>query len=142
MNVRKIIQIPKARPTSPTRLTSIALIADLLAWMRVCQKLINKKEAKPIPSQPKNITTKLSAVTKTNIKPVNKERYDIKRPWWGSPFIYSVEYKCTSEETPQTTTNITVDNGSNKKPQLTTSNSETIQGAKHRVQLELKTAVS
>ena len=53
-----------------------------------------------------------------------------------------MEYKCTSEETPQTTTNITVDKGSNKKPQLTTSNSEVIQGVKHIVQLEPKTAVS
>jgi hypothetical protein len=55
-------------------------MADLLAWIRVCQKLMSKKEAKPIPSQPKNITTKLSAVTKTSMKPVNSERYDIKRP--------------------------------------------------------------
>jgi len=47
--------------------------------MRVCQKLINKYEAKPIPSQPKNITIKLSAATKNSIKPVNNERYDINR---------------------------------------------------------------
>jgi hypothetical protein len=67
-------QIPKASPTSPTRLTIIALIADLLACIRVCQKLINKKEANPIPSQPKNMTTKLSAVTKTSMKPVKRER--------------------------------------------------------------------
>jgi hypothetical protein len=106
------------------------LIADLLAWIRVCQKLISKNEAKPIPSQPKNMTTKLSAVTKTSIKPVKSDKYDIKRPWCGSPFIYSVEYKCTNEETPQTTTNITVDKGSNRKPQLTTSNSDVIQGAR------------
>jgi hypothetical protein len=31
LKVRKIRQIPNAKPTSPTRLTSIALIADLLA---------------------------------------------------------------------------------------------------------------
>ena len=33
-----------------------------------------KKEAKPIPSQPKNITKKLSDVTKTSMKNVNNER--------------------------------------------------------------------
>jgi hypothetical protein len=64
----------KTNPTSPTRLTSIALMADLEAWILVCQKLISKKEATPIPSHPKNITRKLSAVTNNNIKPVNKER--------------------------------------------------------------------
>jgi hypothetical protein len=42
--------------------------------MRVCQKLINKYDANPIPSQPKNITMKLSAVTKISIKPVNKDK--------------------------------------------------------------------
>jgi hypothetical protein len=40
----------------------------------VCQKLIKRKEARPIPSQPKNITTKLSAVTRTSINPVNKDK--------------------------------------------------------------------
>ena len=44
--------------------------------------------------------------------------------------MYSVEYKWTNEDTPQTTTNITVDNGSKRKPQLTTSNSEVIHGAR------------
>lgn len=109
MKVKKQTQIPKAKPMSPTRLTSIALIADFDAWILVCQKLINKKEAKPIPSQPKNITTKLSAVTKTSIKPVNNERYDINLIWWGSPSIYSVEYRWTRQETPQTTQSINVD---------------------------------
>jgi len=55
-------------------LTNIALIADLLACIRVCQKLISKKEAKPIPSHPKNITKKLSALTKINIKPVKRDK--------------------------------------------------------------------
>ena len=73
-------QIDSARPISPTRFTSIAFIADLLAWIRVCQKLINKNEARPIPSHPKNITIKLSAETRKSIKPVNNDKYDIKRP--------------------------------------------------------------
>ena len=76
------------------------------------QKLINKKDAKPIPSQPKNIIKKLSAVTKISIKKVNKLKYPINLPWWGSLLIYSVEYKCTNEDTPVTTNNIVVDKGS------------------------------
>jgi hypothetical protein len=68
------MEIPMAKPTSPTLFTIIALIADLLACILVCQKLINKKEARPIPSQPKNITIKLSADTKNNIKPVNNDK--------------------------------------------------------------------
>jgi len=59
-----------------------------------------------MPSQPKNITKKLSDVTKTNIKPVNKDKYPIKREACGSVSIYSVEYKCTSDDTLQTTSNI------------------------------------
>ena len=66
------MEIPMAKPTSPTLFTIIALIADLLACILVCQKLINKKDASPMPSHPKNITKKLSAVTKTSIKKVNK----------------------------------------------------------------------
>jgi hypothetical protein len=49
-------------------------MADFEACILVCQKLINKNEARPIPSQPKNITKKLSAVTSNSINPVNSER--------------------------------------------------------------------
>ena len=52
----------------------IAFKAALLAKIRVYQKLINKKEHKPTPSQPINNCTKLSEVTSTNIKKVNSER--------------------------------------------------------------------
>jgi hypothetical protein len=52
----------------------MALIADFEACIRLCQKLIKRKEANPIPSQPKNITTKLSAVTSTSIKPVKSDK--------------------------------------------------------------------
>jgi len=85
--------------------------------MRVCQKLINKKDAKPIPSQPKNITIKLSALTNKYIKPVNNDKYDINLLWCGSPFIYSTEYKCTKHETPETTKSIIVVKESKQKPQ-------------------------
>jgi hypothetical protein len=49
-------------------------MAALFACKRANQKLINKKEDKPIPSHPKNICNKLSALTKINIKKVNSER--------------------------------------------------------------------
>jgi len=88
-----VAQIAKTSPKSPTLFTNIALIADLPACILVNQKLISRYDAKPIPSHPKNITTKLSAVTKISIKNVNKDKYPIKRPWCGSPLIYSVEYK-------------------------------------------------
>jgi|TARA_B110000046_G_scaffold123355_1_gene129873 hypothetical protein len=52
----------------------MALIAALLACKRANQKLISKKEDNPIPSQPKNICKKLSALTKINIKKVNKDK--------------------------------------------------------------------
>jgi hypothetical protein len=50
----------------------------------VNQKLINKYEHKPTPSQPKNNSKKLSPVIKITIKNVNKDKYDIKRDKWGS----------------------------------------------------------
>lgn len=99
--------MPITKPRSPILFTIIALVADLPACIREYQKLINKKEAKPIPSQPKNITIKLSAVTKTSIKPVNKDKYPAKRPLCGSEAIYSMEYKWTKLEIVVTTTSIT-----------------------------------
>jgi hypothetical protein len=59
---------------------SIALIADLLACILVYQKFISKYEANPIPSQPKNITSKLSADISISMKNVNNDRIPKKRP--------------------------------------------------------------
>jgi hypothetical protein len=95
-----------------------------------------------MPSQPKNITIKLSAVTNINIKPVKSDKYDINLVKCGSPFMYSVEYKCTNEETPQTTISIVVDNASKQKLQLIINNSECIHSAKKIVQVEPNKAVS
>jgi hypothetical protein len=50
------------------------LIAALLAKNLVYQKLINKYDANPTPSQPKNICKKLSDDTNINIKKVNKDK--------------------------------------------------------------------
>ena len=66
--------MPNDKPKSPILFTIIAFIAALLACILVYQKLINKYEAKPTPSQPINIWTKLLAVTSINIKKVNKDK--------------------------------------------------------------------
>jgi hypothetical protein len=59
---------------SPTRLTIIAFNAALFACNRVYQKLINKYEHKPTPSQPTNKMTKLLPDTKININMVNNDK--------------------------------------------------------------------
>lgn len=52
----------------------MAFTAALAADSRVNQKLINKYEQIPTPSQPTKSKGKLFPDTKTNIKKVNKER--------------------------------------------------------------------
>ena len=56
-NEKNIKAIPKDKPKSPILFTIIAFIAALFACIRVCQKLINKYDASPTPSQPKNNCT-------------------------------------------------------------------------------------
>jgi hypothetical protein len=72
--VQKIVIIPNVKATSLIRLTIKALIAALLAWIRVNQKLISKYEQIPTPSHPTNSCKRLSAVTKINIKNVKSDR--------------------------------------------------------------------
>jgi len=109
-------------------LTINAFIAALFACTRVYQKLINKYEHRPTPSQPKNIVIKLSPVTKINIKNVNKDKYDINRETCGSCAIYCVEYKCTSAEILFTTINMLIVILSTKNPQSILKIPELIQG--------------
>ena len=84
LNVKKIISIPTVNAKSATRFTINALIAALFAWILVYQKLINRYEHKPTPSQPKNKITKLSPVINNNIKNVNNDKYDINLDKCGS----------------------------------------------------------
>lgn len=51
-------ETPVKKALSPIRFKIIAFNADLEASNLLCQKLINKKEQIPIPSQPKNKTKK------------------------------------------------------------------------------------
>lgn len=73
LKIKKIKAIAAIQALSPILLRIIAFKADFVAEILVCQKLIKRKEQIPIPSQPKNKTKKLSAVTKTNIKKVKRE---------------------------------------------------------------------
>jgi len=68
----KIIAIIKK--TSAILFINIAFTAALTAKTLVYQKLINKNEHMPTPSQPINICRKLSAVTRTNMKKLNKDK--------------------------------------------------------------------
>lgn len=78
----KVQKTPKKatlRNISPTRLTTMALMADLLACIRVNQKLISKYEETPIPSQPTNKIKQFSPATRINMKNVNIDKYEKKR---------------------------------------------------------------
>ena len=61
---KKIMKIPINRETSLNLLKTKALKAAFKVDTLVDQKLIKKKEVKPINSQPKNKTKKLPLVTK------------------------------------------------------------------------------
>lgn len=73
LKIKNIKETAAIYALSPILLKIIAFIADFVAEILVCQKLINKKEQTPIPSQPKNKTKKLSAVISINIKKVKSE---------------------------------------------------------------------
>jgi len=83
-----------------------AFIADFMACNLVLQKLIKIKEHIPTPSQPINKKIKLSEDTSKFIKNVKRDKKLRKLGKNGSFFIYSVEYKCTTNDTVLTTTNI------------------------------------
>jgi len=82
-----------------------AFIADFMACNLVLQKLIKIKEHIPTPSQPINKKIKLSEDTSKFIKNVKSDKKLRKLGKNGSFFIYSVEYKCTTNDKVLTTTN-------------------------------------
>ena len=71
--------IPIVKAKSAIRLTTKALIADLLAWILVCQKLIKRYEQRPTPSHPKKSKMKFSPVTRISIKNVKSDKYAMNR---------------------------------------------------------------
>jgi hypothetical protein len=74
LKYKNIKTIAIRKKTSAILFIIIAFKAALTAKILVYQKLINKNEHKPTPSHPINNWRKLSAVIKTNIEKVNKER--------------------------------------------------------------------
>jgi hypothetical protein len=73
-NTAKQPKMPSAKPKSPTRLTMNAFIAAALAEGFLYQKPISRYDARPTPSQPKNICSRLSDVTSISIANVNSDR--------------------------------------------------------------------
>ena len=73
-NTRKVPKMPSEKPKSPMRLTTKAFKAAALAEGLWYQKPISKYDARPTPSQPKNICTRLSAVTSISIAKLNSDR--------------------------------------------------------------------
>jgi hypothetical protein len=71
------INIVKNRAASPNLFIIIALSEDLFASLLVNQKLINRYDDKPTPSQPINIWTTLPLVTSNIIKKVNRFKKDM-----------------------------------------------------------------
>jgi len=67
--------IPKNKKRSLTLFTNTAFKAALFAFILEYQKLINKKEHKPTPSQPQKTNNKLSPTIKRSIKKVNNNKY-------------------------------------------------------------------
>ena len=74
LNSKKIKETPNAIPISPILFMIIAFNADLFASAILNQKLINKYETRPTPSQPTNNCKKLSAVTKISINQVKSDK--------------------------------------------------------------------
>ena len=73
-NTKNTAMIPSARPKSPTRLVTKALIDASFGAFLVYQNPISRYEASPTPSQPKKSWMKLSATTSISIMNVNRDR--------------------------------------------------------------------
>jgi hypothetical protein len=76
--------MPKNKNKSLILFIKTAFKAALFALILEYQKLINKKEHKPTPSQPQKINKRLSATINNNIKKVNNNKYIKKRDKCGS----------------------------------------------------------
>ena len=86
--VLKINSIPKNRNKSLTLLNENALNAALKVPTLVDQKLIKKKDVKPINSQPKNITIKFPEETNKIMLIINAFKNNNKRSTKGSYLKY------------------------------------------------------
>ena len=60
------------KPKSPTRLVMNAFLPAVAADSLVCQKAMRKYEQVPTPSQPRNVTSRLSPSTSISIEKANR----------------------------------------------------------------------
>ena len=72
-------------PKSPTRLVTNAFLPAVAADSRECQNAIRKYEHVPTPSQPRNVTRRLSPRTSISIAKTNRLRYRKNLENFGSP---------------------------------------------------------
>ncbi len=86
-NTQKHKIIPNVKATSAILFTNKAFNADRVALIRENQNPIKRNEQTPTPSHPRKRTSKLSAVTKSNIKKVKRDKYDINLGKCGSSAI-------------------------------------------------------
>lgn len=120
-----MMHIAISKPVSAILFIIIALSADFTACTLVNQKLINKYEHTPTPSQPTNNTNKLSAVTKTIIANVNSDKKLRNLGTCGSVYIYPQAYRCIKNDSSVIITSIVTlrlsninDQSTSKTPQL------------------------
>jgi len=74
---------------SLTKLKAKALKLDLITPLRLFQKLIKKKDVKPISSQPRKIVKKLPPKTRIIILKIKKFNQHKKFDWSASPLKYA-----------------------------------------------------
>ena len=71
---RNSVSMPRMKPKSPIRFTTNAFMPARAAETRSYQKPMSRYEHRPTPSQPTNISRKLSASTSVNIENMNRFR--------------------------------------------------------------------
>jgi len=77
LKIKNIKDIAPTKTLSPILFKTIAFKAAFNPVILEFQKLINKKEHKPIPSHPINKTIKLEALTNISIKKVKSDNNEI-----------------------------------------------------------------
>ena len=83
--------MPRVNPASPIRLTMNALLPAVVLACSLYQNPIRPYEHNPTPSQPTNISRRLSASTSVSMAAVNRFRYAKNRQYASSSCIYPVE---------------------------------------------------
>ena len=73
-SAQKSRKMPSTKPKSPMRFTMKALLPAVVFASSLCQKPISAHEQKPTPSQPTNISSRLSPSTSVSIAKVKRFR--------------------------------------------------------------------